>query len=168
MHSISSSNFVLWRWCTSTPFYSKRTRYSVHLSDSSGGGFFKKKHFFLDETKSAVLTCLRFETRSNIHYFWSFIMNSVSSSNFFFRPWCTSTPLFSKRGRFSVHLSNSSMGDFLKKVTNFSQKRPKIGFNLSTLRDRFQQLLHLKFHHALNIFIKLRFVALVLFYSVLL
>ena len=45
--------------------------------------------------------------------------------------------------------------------------RRKSGFNLSTIKNRFQHLLPLKFHHALNIFIKRLFAALVQFYSVL-
>ena len=45
--------------------------------------------------------------------------------------------------------------------------RPKNGFNLSTLRDTFQQSLILKFHHALSIFIIFIFAALVHFYTIL-
>ena len=46
--------------------------------------------------------------------------------------------------------------------------RPRNGFNLSTIRNRFQHFLLLKFPHALNNFIKFLFAALVHFYSVLL
>ena len=89
MHSISSSNFFSRTWCNSTPLYLKRTRYTVHLSDSSLGDNLKRSNFFTDVTKKVVLTCLRLETVSNIYYFWSFTMHSISSSNFFLRPWCT-------------------------------------------------------------------------------
>ena len=201
------------------------------------GDILKRSNFFIGEIKNVVLTCLRLETRSNIHYFWSFIMQSDlyrfsfcgpgallphfnlreqvilfisvihpwgyfkkkqffhrwdqkrcfnlstlrntfqhslllkfhhairSLSIFFLRPWCTSTPFYTKRARYSLHLSDSSMEEFLKR-SNFFTVETKIGFILSTLRNRFQHLLLLKFHHALNNFIKLRFAALVLFYSV--
>ena len=125
MHSLSSSIFFR-PWCTSTPFDSKRARCSVHLSDSSEGDILRKSIFFIDETNKVVLTCLRLETHSNIHFFWSFIMHSISSTNFFLRPWCTSTPLFSKRARFSVHLSDSSLGDFLKRNFFFTDETKKV------------------------------------------
>ena len=99
----------------STPFYPKRAIYSVRLSDSSRGDLLKRSSFFIDETKKVVLTCPGLERRYNNYKFWSFTMHSISSSNFFLRPRCTSTPLLSKRARFSVHLSDSSMGDFLKR-----------------------------------------------------
>ena len=118
MHSISSANFVLRPWCFSTPFYPKRAICSVYLSDSSRGDILKRSIFLIDETKTVVLTCLRLKTRSRIHYFWSFIMNSVSSSNFLLRPWCICTPFYSKGARYSVHLKDSSMGDCLK-ISNF-------------------------------------------------
>ena len=86
MHSITSSNFFLRPWCTSTLFYSKRATYSVHLSDSALGDILKRSNLVTDETRKVVLTCLRLETRSNIQYFWSFIMHSKSSSNFFCCP----------------------------------------------------------------------------------
>ena len=111
MNSVSSSNFFLRSWCTSTPFYSKRAIYSVHLNDASVGDFLNRSNFFTDETKKVVLTCLRLETRSNIYYFWNFIMHSMSSSNFVLWPWCSSTPFYPKRARYSVHLSDSSTGD---------------------------------------------------------
>ena len=56
-------------------------------------GFLKSSKFCTDETKKLVLICLRLETGSNIFYVWSFTMHSISSSNLFLRPWCTSTPL---------------------------------------------------------------------------
>ena len=126
MHSISSSNFFLRPRCTSTPLLSKRGRFSVHLSDSSMGGFLKRSYFFTHETKEVVLTCLRLETVSSIYYFWNLTMHSISSSNFFLRPGCTSTPLFSKRARFSVHLSDSSMGDFLKRSLFFPDETKEV------------------------------------------
>ena len=52
----------------------------------------KRSNFFTDETKKVVLSCLRLEAGSNIYYFWSFTMHSISSSKYFLRPWCTSTP----------------------------------------------------------------------------
>ena len=125
MHSLSSSILFFRPWCTSTPFDCKRARCSVHLSDSSGGDILKRSTFFIDETKKLVLTCLRLETHSNNHFFWSFIMHSKSSSNFFLRPWCTSTPLFSKRARYSVHLSDSSMGEILKRSEFFTNEIKK-------------------------------------------
>ena len=168
MHSLSSPNFFLRPWCTSTPFYSKRARHSLHLSDISMGYILKRGNFFPDETKKAFLTFLRLETSSNIHYFWSFTMHSISSSIFFLWPRCTSTPFYSKRARHSLHLSDKSIGYILKRGSFFRDETKKIVFNLSTLRNKFQDLLLLKFHHALIIFIELLFAALVHFYSVLL
>ena len=167
MHSISSSNFVLRPWCSSTPFYPKRARYSVHLSDSSMGDFLKRNIFFTDETKKVVLTCLRLETRSNIYYFWNSIMHSITSSNFVLRPWCSSTPFYTKRARNSVHLSYSSRGIFKEKQF-FHRWDQNNGFHLSTLRNTFHYSLHLKFNHALIIFIKFLFAALLHVYSALL
>ena len=126
MHSLSSSNFFLRPWCTSTPFYSKRARYFVHLSDSSLEDILKGSTFFTDETKKVVFTCLHLETRSNIYYFWSFIMHSLSSSNSFLRPWCTSTPFYSKRARYFVHLSDSSLEDILKGSNFFTDETKKV------------------------------------------
>ena len=143
------SKFLLLPWCTATPFYSKRASYFFHLKDSSMKDILKRSNFFTDETKKVVLTCLRWETRSDNYYYWNFTMHSVSSSNFFLRPWCTSTPFFTKRARHFVHLKKS-------------------GFNQSTLRNTFQHSLLLKFYHALIIFIKSPFAAPVQLYSVLL
>ena len=168
MHSISSSNFFLRPWCTSTQFYSKGARCFVHLSDSALGNFLKRSILFTDETKKVVSTSLRLETRSNNHYFWNFTMHSISSSKFYLRPLCTSTPFCSQRAIYFVHLSDSSMGDFLKRIIFFHGWDLKSGFNLSTLRNTFQHLLLPKFHHALLIFIKFPFAALVHIYSVLL
>ena len=168
MHSISSSNFFLRPWCTCIPSYPKRARYSVHLSDSSKGEVLKRSNFFIDVTGNVVLTSLRLETPSNIHYFWSFTMHSLSPSNSFLRPWCTSTPFYFKGARYSVHLSDSSFGDILKRSSFFRDEiDQKCGFNLVTLRNSSQHSLLLKFHHALNIFIKFLFAALVHLYSVL-
>ena len=119
MHSLSSTNFFLRPWFTSTPFYSKRARYSVHLNVLSEGEFLKRSNFFIDETEKVVLPCLRLELRSNIHYFWSFIMQSVSSSIIFLQPLCTFTPSYPKRARYSVHLSDSSKGDVVKRSSFF-------------------------------------------------
>ena len=238
MHSISSS-FFLRPWFTSAAFFPRRARYSNHSSDSSMRDILKEGNFFTDETKKVVLTCLRLETGSNIYYFWSFTMHSKAPSNFFSRPWCNSTPFYSKRTSYSVHLSVPSMGNILKRSNffhgwdqetvltclrletgsniyyfwsftmhsisssiffaapvhfysvlveknkiicssqqfilrgDFRNKHffhrwdQKIGFNLSTPGNRFQHLLLLKFHHALNIFIELLFAALLQFYSVL-
>ena len=85
MHTLSS--FIFLRpWWTSTPFHSKIARYSVHLSDSSMGDILKTSNFFTDETKNMVLTYLRSEAVSNIYNFWSFYMQSISSSNSFCAP----------------------------------------------------------------------------------
>ena len=70
------SKFFLLPCCTFTPFYSKRASYFFHLKGSSMGDILKRSNFFIGEIKNVVLTCLRIETRSNIHYFWSFIMQS--------------------------------------------------------------------------------------------
>ena len=153
-------------WCTSTPLYSKRARYSVHLNDSCMGDLLERKIFFADETKKVVSTCLRLETRSNIHYFWRFTIHSLSSSSFFLPPWCRCTPFYSRRARYSVHLHDSSSGDFLKRSNFFIDETKKSVFNLSRLRKTLQQSLILKFHHALSIFINFLFAALVHFYSI--
>ena len=47
------------------------------------GDISKKGKILTGETKKVVLTCLRLETGSNIYYFWSFTMHSISSSIFF-------------------------------------------------------------------------------------
>ena len=86
MHSLSSSNCVLRPCCSSTRFYSKKARNSIHLKNSSKGDNLKRSNFFIGEIKNVVLNCLRLETRSNIHCFWSFIMHSKSSSDFFCCP----------------------------------------------------------------------------------
>ena len=125
MDSKSSSNFFLRPWCTSTKSYSERARYSVHLRDSFMGETLERNIFFTDETKKLVLTCLRLETGSNIHYFWSFTMYSKSSSNFFLRPWCTSTKFYSERARYCVHLSDSFMGEFFKNKQFFTDETKK-------------------------------------------
>ena len=101
---------------------------------------FWKEAIFSQLRPKLVLFCLRLETRSNIYYFWSFNMHSLCASNFFLRRWCTFTPFYSKRARYSVHLKKS-------------------GFNLSTLRNTFQHSLLLKFYHALIIFINFPFAA---------
>ena len=124
INSKSSSKLFLRPWCTSAPFYFKGARYSVHVSDSSVGVFWKEESFFTDETKRVVLTCIRLGTCSNIHYFWIFTMHSLSSSNFFLRSWCTSTPFFSERARHSLHLSDTSMG-YISKRGNFFRDETK-------------------------------------------
>ena len=167
MHSISSSSFSPRPWGFSTPFYFKGARYSVHLSDSYMGDNLKRSNFFRDETKNVGLTCSRLEKGSNIYYFWSFLMHSTSWSDFCPRPWCISTPFYSKRARYSVRLSDSSMEAILKRTNFFHRWDQKSGFNLSSLGNSFQHLLLLKFHHTLKIFIKFFFAALVQFYSVL-
>ena len=116
-----------------------------------------------------VLTCLRLETRSNFHYFWSFIIQSLSSSNFFFGG--PGSPLFSSKPGDKDILFISVIhlrGVLLKRSNFFIDETKKIGFNLSTLRNTFQHLILLKLHHALIIFIKFLFAALVQLYSVLL
>ena len=66
-----------------------------------------------------------------------------------------------------MFISAIYLGGYFKKKQFFQRWVQQNGFNLSTLRNRFQHLLLLKFHHALNIFIKLLYAALVHFYSVL-
>ena len=126
----------------------------------------KRSNFFTDETKKVVLTSLRLETRSDKYYYWNFTMHSISSSNFFLRPWCTSTPFFSKRARF-LFISMIHPWGYFRKKHFFHRWDQKSCFILSMHRNTFQHSLLLKFHSALNIFIKLRFAALLLFYSVL-
>ena len=123
--------------------------------------------FFTDVKKKVVLACLRLETGSNIYYFWSFTMHSISSLNFFSRPWCNSTLFYSKKKQDLLFTSAiHPWGTFWKEAI-FSQMTQKSGFNLSMLRNRLQHLMLLKFHHALNISIKHLVAALVHFYSVL-
>ena len=150
-------------------FYSVFVEESMIICSSQHiihGENLKRSSFFTDETKKLVLACLRLGTGSNIYYFWSFTMHSISSPIFFSRTWCNSTPFYSKRTRYTVHLSDSSFGGYFEKKQRFHRWHQKSGFNLSMLRNRLQHILLLKFHHALNIFIKFLFAALVHFYSV--
>ena len=126
MLSKSSSNSFLRPWCNSTQFYSKRARYTVHLSDSTLGEILRRSIFFHGWDQKTVSTCLRLETGSNLFYFWSITMHSISSSNFFLRPWCTSTPFYSRRPRYSVSLSDSSKGDILKRSKFFIDETKKV------------------------------------------
>ena len=125
MHPISSSVLFLRPRCTSAAFYSKSARYSVHLSESSMMDILKRSNFFTDVKKKVVLACLRLETASKIYYFWSFTMPSISALNFFSRPWCNSTPFYSKKTRFTVHLSDSYLGDILKRSNFFTDDTKK-------------------------------------------
>ena len=118
------------------------------------GIFWKEAIFFIDETKNVVLACLRLETRSKIQYSWSFTTHSISSANFFLLPCCTFTPFYSKRASYFFHLKGSSMKDILERSIFFHRWDQKRCFNLSTLRNTFQDSLLLKFHQALKIFIK--------------
>ena len=136
MHSLSSSNFFLRPWCNYTPLYSERARYSVHLNDSSTGELLQRKFFFADETKKVVYTCLRLETVSSIYYFWIFTMHSKSSSRFLLRPWCNFTPFWPKRARYSVHLNDSSMGDFFKRSNFFTDETKTVGLTCLCLETR--------------------------------
>ena len=144
--------FLLLPWCTSTPIFSK-SKIFVHLSDSSMGDFLKRSTYSIEETKKVVLICVCLETGSNTLHFWNFTLHSISSSNCVLRPWCCSTPFCSEWARYSVHLSDSSKRDLLKR-SNFIEDETKKSFNLSTLRNRFQHLLLLEYHHPLNFFIK--------------
>ena len=137
MQSIFSSNFLLRPWCTSTPFYSKRARYFVHLSDSSLRDILKRSIFFTDETKKVVSTCLRLETDSNIYYFWKFTMQSIPSSNCVLQPWCSSTPFCPERARSSVHLSDSPNGDILKRSNFFIGEIKNVVLTCLRLETRF-------------------------------
>ena len=131
MHSLCASNFFLRRWCTFTPFYSKRARYSVHL-------------------KKVVLTCLRLETRSNIHYFWSFIMHSLSSSTFLLRPGAIVLRFTLYESKIFCSSQWIIRGWCFKKKQIVHRLDQKSGFNLSTLRNTFQHSLLLKFRHAIR------------------
>ena len=133
MHSLCSSNFFLRRWCTFTPFYSKSAKYSVHL---------KKSGFNMSTLRNRFqhLLLLKFHHALN-----NFIKLRLL-------PWCSSTPFYPERARSSVHLSDSSKGDILKRSNIFHRWDQRGGFNLSTLRNTFQNSLLLKFHHALNFF----------------
>ena len=208
-HSISSANFFLLPWCTFTPFYSKRASYFFHLKGSSMKDILERSIFFIGEIKNVVLTCLRLETRSKIHYFWSFIMHSKSSSNFFccpgalllhfilreqdilfiwvihpwtilwkeaifsqlrpknmvlfclrletgsnidyswnftmhsktssncvLLPWCSSTPFYPERAKYSVHLSDSSKGDILKRSNFFKDESKNVALTCLRLETR--------------------------------
>ena len=115
---------------------------------------FWKEAIFSQLRPKLVLFCLRLETGSNIYYSWNFTMHSIISSNCVLLPWCSSTPFYPERARSPVHLSDSSKGDILKRSKFFHRWDQKHGFNLSTLRNTFQHLVLLKFHHALNFFSK--------------
>ena len=131
------------------------------------GHILKRSNFFTDETEKLVLTCLRLETDSNIYYFWSFTIHSISSSVLFCGPGALLLR-FTLRGHCTPFISVIHPFEFFKKRQFFHRWDQKVGFNLSTLMNRFQHLLLLKFHHALKIFIKILFAALVHFYYVLL
>ena len=126
MHSISSLNFFLRPWCTSTPSYSNGARFCVLLRNSFMGFFWREAFFSTDDTKKLILTFLRLETGSNIYYFWCFTMHSISSLNFFLRPWCTSTPSYSNGARFCVLLRNSFIGFFWREAFFFTDDTKKL------------------------------------------
>ena len=127
IHAFSSSNFILRPWCTSSLFYCKRARYSAHLNDSSKGDVLKRSNFFIDVTKKLVLTCLRLETRSNIFYFWSLTMHSLSSWIFFCGPG-TFLLQFSLREQDILFFTMIHPWGIFWKETIFSQMRPKNWF----------------------------------------
>ena len=60
---------------------------------------------------------------------------------------------FLLRGQYTPFISVIHPFEFFKKRQFFHGWDQKVGFDLSTLRNSFQRLLLLKFHHALNIFI---------------
>ena len=86
--------------------------------------------------KNWFLFCLRLETRSNIYYFWSFTMHSLSSSNFLLRPWRISTIFYSMRARYSVRLSDSSVEDLLKRSNFFIDETKKVVLTCLRLETR--------------------------------
>ena len=125
----------------------------------------KRSNFFTDETEKLVLTCLRLETYSNIYCFWSFTIHSI-----FHQFFCGPGALllrFTLSGQYTPFISVIHPFEIFKRRQFFNGWDQKVGFNLSTLRNSFQRILLLKFHHALNIFINF-FAALVHFCSVLL
>ena len=130
-------------------------------------GIFKKKPFFHRWDQKMVFTCLCLETGSNICYFWSFTMHSISSSNFFVALVQFRSVLV---GESEIIWSSQRLiqGGVFKEKQFFHRWDQENGFNKSTLRNKLQHLLLLKFHHALNIFINFLFAALVHFCSVLL
>ena len=120
------------------------------------GDILKRSNLFIGEIKNVVLTCLRLETRSNIHYFWSFIMHSKSSSNFFCCPGALLLH-FILREQDILSYEWFIHGGFFEKKHFFHSWDQKSGFILFTLRNTFQHLLLLKFHRALIIFINFFF-----------
>ena len=130
------------------------------------GGFVEKKNFFRrwDQKSGFNLSTLRNTFQHSlllkIHHSLTIFIK------FFLPPWCRCTPFYSRRARYSVHLHDSSSGDFMKRSNFFIDETKKSGFNLSRLRKTLQQSLILKFHHALSIFINFLFAALVHFYSI--
>ena len=119
--------FFLRPWCASTQFHSKRVRYSVHLNDSSMGDFSERCNFFTDKTKKVVLTNLRLETGSNIFYFWSFTMHSITWSNLF----CGYGTLllhFTQRGQNNLFMSVIYPRGILWRQAIFSHMRPRKWF----------------------------------------
>ena len=127
MQSITSSNCVLLPWCSSTPFYPKRARHSVHLSDSSNGDFLKRSNFSMDEAKNVVLTCPQLETRSNIHYSWSFTTHTISSAVFCYCPGALLLQ-FTLRGQDMLFIWVIHPRRIFWKEAIFSQMRPKKWF----------------------------------------
>ena len=75
---------------------------------------------------------------------------------------------FNLREQYILFISMMHPSGISWKEAFFHIWHQKSGFNLSTFRNRFQHSLLLKFHHALIIFIKFLFAALVHFYSALL
>ena len=131
------------------------------------GGNFKKRQFFhrWDQKSGFSLSTLRnrfqdllllkFHHALNISIILLFaaLVHFHSVSRLGSRNFCSS--------QWYIH------DGYFEKKQFFHRCEEKSGVNLSTLRNSFQHLILLKFHHALNIFIKLVFAALVQFYSVL-
>ena len=131
------------------------------------GGYFKKKQFVhrWHQKSGFNLSTLRNRLQHLL------LLKFHHTLNIFISFFCGPGALllrFSLRGQYIPFISVIHPFEFFKKRQFFHGWDQTVGFNLSTLRNSFQRLLLLKFHHALNIFIKLLFSALVHFYSVLL
>ena len=118
MHSVSSSNLFCGPGALPLRF-TIREQDILFISMIHPREIFWNETIFSQMRPKMVVTCLRIETRSNIYCFWSFTMHSLSSSNSFFRPWCTCTPFYPKRAIYSVHLKDPSKGDILERSIFF-------------------------------------------------
>ena len=85
----------------------------------------KKSNFFTVEKKSGFnLSTLRNNFRHSMLLKFHHALNIFFI--FFLRPWCNSAPFYSKMARYSVHLSDSSMGVIFKKGNFFTDETKKV------------------------------------------